>query len=83
MDMVRQDCERYREREIWLIPEDTLTKYRANGDRLSIALPSWFEKDTTGEGWQLLEQYHAGQRSTREFLAAVNKKARMMAMEEG
>lgn len=56
MDMMRQDCERYWEKEIWLIPEDTLTKYLANGDRLSIALPSWFEKDSSGEVWQLMEK---------------------------
>ena len=49
MDMMRQDCERYWEREIWLIPEDTLTKYLANGDRLSIELPSWFEKNSSGK----------------------------------
>ena len=75
--------EDYKQNQAWLISEEKLAWYRANAENLAVATPSWFNKDTTGEAWQLMEQYSAGQLSAREFLAAVNRKARMMAMEEG
>lgn len=83
LEGIKREAEEYAQRGCWLISQERLDWYRANADKLNIAAPSWFQKDTSGESWQLLEQYNAGQLSTREFLAAVNKKARMMAMEEG
>ena len=67
----------------WLIPPEKLAWYRAHGDRVCVTAPSWFERDTTGEAWQLQHQYIDGLISAREFLAAVEQKARMMALEEG
>lgn len=65
----------------WMIRADKLAWYRGIADRVTIAVPSWFSQDSSGEAWQLLEQYMQGQMNAREFLAAVNRKARMMAME--
>ena len=71
------------ERGIWLIPEDKLSWYRAHDDCVIARSPSWFEQDGTGEAGELLRQYDAGLISTREFLAAVDQKARMQALEQG
>lgn len=76
-----QGYERYKEVGIWLVSAEKLAWYRANGDHLVMATPSWFSRDTSGEAWELLSQYDAGLLSAREFLTAVNRKARMMAME--
>ena len=67
------------ERTLWVIPEGRLERYRAIGDRLAVALPSWF--DGNGEAWELMKQYMARMISAGEFLQAVNQKARMMEME--
>lgn len=77
------DYEDYMQNQIWLVSAEKLEWYRSIAGDIAVATPSWFNKDTSGEAWQLMEQYSAGQLSAREFLAAVNKKARMMAMEEG
>lgn len=69
------------EADRWLIPPEKLAWYRAHGDRVTAAAPDWFGRDTSGEAWQLLEQYDAGLIPAREFLAAVNRRARMMALE--
>ena len=65
----------------WLIPPEKLAWYRAHGERACVAAPGCFEKDATGEAWRLLDQYADGLLPAREFLAAVNQKARMMALE--
>ena len=80
---MEESYDSYLKYDSWLIPEDQLTWYRANSDRLAVAAPSWFQKDTSGEAWQLMRQFFDGQMSAREFLNAVNQRARMMAMEEG
>lgn len=67
----------------WLISPEKLAWYRAHGDRVCVATPSWFDKDTSGEAWQLMDQYAAGLMPARAFLDAVNRKARMMALEAG
>ena len=77
----RRDADSYLERYSWLISQERLDWYRANGDRVSVAGPSWFDQDTSGETWELFSQYDAGQITVREFLQKVNRKARMMAME--
>ena len=65
----------------WLISPEQLKRFRAQGDIARPAVADWFRKDTSGEAWQLLKQYDAGLLSAREFLAAVNRKARMQALE--
>ncbi len=65
----------------WLISPEKLAWYRAHGDRVCVATPSWFDKDASGEAWQLMDQYAAGLLPARAFLDAVNRKARMMEME--
>ena len=80
---MEESYDSYLKYDSWLIPEDQLTWYRANSDRMVVAAPSWFQKDTSGEAWQLMQQFFDGQMSAREFLNAVNQRARMMAMEEG
>lgn len=79
----QQSLDDFMERGIWLIPEDKLSWYRAHDDRVIARSPSWFEQDGTGEAGELLRQYDAGLISTREFLAAVDQKARMQALEQG
>ena len=71
----------YNERWVWLIPREKLDWYRANGDAVAVQAPSWFEKDASGEAWDLMEQYLGRQISAREFLDAVSRKARMLEME--
>jgi len=73
--------EEYRERGSWLIPEGKLAWYRANGDRVTVSVPSWFDKDNTGEAGDLVRRYEAGELSVADFLHAVNQKARMLALE--
>ena len=76
-----REREDYEANNQWLIPSERLEWYRAHGDRACLKAPSWFEKDTSGEAWQLLEQYDAGLITARQFLAAVSQNARMMALE--
>ena len=83
LSYITRDYEDYREKGSWLIPADRLARYRAIGDKLTVSLPTWFQKDTSGEAWELMEQYRSRLISAREFLAAVNKKARMMELEAG
>ena len=79
----QQDLDHFMESGIWLIPEDRLGWYRAHDDRVIARSPTWFERDGTGESGELMRQYDAGLISTREFLAAVDQKARMLEMEGG
>ena len=81
LERMKQDYDRNLERMIWLIPRDRLERYRAIGDRLTVALPTWFDSD--GEAWELMEQYRSRLLSAREFLGEVNRKARMMELEQG
>lgn len=78
---LERDREEFEQTGKWLIPPEKLEWYRAHGDRVCVAAPSWFDKDTSGEAWQLMDQYTAGLIPAREFLDAVNRKARMMALE--
>ncbi|MDO4865127.1 MAG: hypothetical protein Q4C10_01115 [Clostridia bacterium] len=79
----QQDLDAFMESGIWLIPEKKLNWYRAHDDRVIAQSPTWFERDGTGEAGELLRQYDAGLISTREFLASVDQKSRMQALEEG
>ena len=83
LDSLTGDYEDYLQNRSWLISAEQLAWYRANAESMVVATPSWFERDSSGEAYQLMQQYDDGQLSVREFLAAVNKKARMMAMEAG
>ena len=83
LEALKREYETYKSADMWIVSEAGLAQYRAIGDRLTVAMPTWFDKDATGEAWQLMEQYRGRLISAREFLAAVNKKARMMEMEEG
>ncbi len=78
---MEKEYQNYVDSESWMITEDGLAWYRENADRVAIAVPSWFDQDTSGEAWDLLNQYRNGLMSAREFLSSVNRKARMMAME--
>ena len=66
--------------DIW-VNADGRIWYRSHDDHVIIASPGWFERDGTGEAWELMKQYASGQLTVREFLASVNQKARMMALE--
>ncbi len=79
--VMEQDLEEYERTGKWLIAPEKLEWYRAHGEQVCIQAPSWFEKDTSGEAWQLLGQYSDGLIPARQFLAAVAQKARMMALE--
>ena len=81
LDTVRREYDSFMRLEIWLVPEGRLQRYRALGDRLTVALPTWFEQD--GEAWELMEQYRSRVLSARDFLREVNGKARMMELERG
>lgn len=76
-----EDYETFRRESVWLIPKARLDWYRSHDDHVIAASPSWFETDESDEAWDLLIQYQAGLLSSREFLSAVNRKARMAAME--
>lgn len=81
LDSGRSYLEAYRENNMWLISRERLDGYRANGERIVAARPSWFMRDTTGEAWDLMSQYEDRQINAAEFLAAVDRKAKMMALE--
>ena len=78
---LERDLEDYEANNKWLISPGKLAWVRAHGDRACVKAPGWFEKDTSGEAWQLSEQYDAGLIPARAFLADVSQKARMMALE--
>ena len=78
---MERELEDYEARGRWLISPEQLKRFRAQGDIARPAVADWFRKDTSGEAWALLQQYDAGLLSAREFLAAVNRKARMQALE--
>lgn len=75
------DYAQYRESGVWLITPQRLEWYRSHDNHVIIASPTWFEKDGTGEAWELMKQYASRQLTVREFISAVNQKARMMALE--
>jgi len=77
----KEALEQGREQEMWRISPEGLAQYRAMGDKLTVAMPSWF--DRSGEAWELMQQYSARRISAREFLNGVNQKARMMELEAG
>ena len=77
----QEDYRRFMSEGIWLIPEGRLDWYRSHDDHVSAVGPTWFE--SAGEAAELMSQYMDGLISAREFLTAVNKKARMMALEHG
>ncbi len=81
MRYMEGELEDYEARGRWLVSPEQLKRFRARGDIARPAVSDWFRKDTSGEAWELLKQYDAGLLSAREFLAAVNRKARMMALE--
>ena len=83
LSALESEMEDYERIGQWLVSPEKLEWYRAQGDRVRVAAPSWFEKDASGEAGQLLEQYTDGLISARDFLDAVNRKARMMALEAG
>ena len=83
LSTLESEMEDYERIGQWLVSPEKLEWYRAQGDRVRVAAPSWFEKDASGEAGQLLEQYTDGLISARDFLDAVNRKARMMAREAG
>lgn len=76
------DYDRYLNGGIWLIPRDKLDWYRARGDRVTAAVSTWFQ-NVGQEASELMRQYDAGLIDARAFLAAVDRKARMMALEQG
>ena len=76
------DYDRYLNGGIWLIPRDKLDWYRARGDRVTVAGPTWFQ-NVGQEATELMRQYDAGLIDARAFLAALDRKARMMALEQG
>ncbi len=80
---LERSSEAYEQTGKWLIAPEKLAWYRAHGERVCVATPSWFDRDTSGEAWQLMDQYAAGLIPARAFLDAVSRKARMMALEEG
>ena len=87
LEEARAELEReyadYRERGVWWISQARVDWYKAHADAIVPACSTWFEQDASGEAWDLIRQYRDGQLSLRDFLAALNRKARMMAMEQG
>ncbi|MBQ9039737.1 MAG: hypothetical protein IJ119_09695 [Clostridia bacterium] len=77
----KQNKASYEAEGAWLISADALTKYRANADRMYVERPTWFDKDGTGEAYDLLSQYEAGAITLEKFLTEVDRKARMQALE--
>ena len=73
----------FRERGVWWISQARADWYRAHADAIVPACATWFEQDASGEAGNLVRQYRDGQISLRDFLADLNRKARMMALEQG
>jgi len=77
----KQNKASYEAEGAWLVSADALSKYRANADRIYVERPTWFDKDGTGEAYDLLSQYEAGAITLEKFLTEVDRKARMQALE--
>ena len=65
----------------WDISQRQIDWYRANAGALSMARFNWLYSDGSGEAWELISQYQAGQISGDEMLAAIDKKVQMMLLE--
>jgi len=81
LDNQKQSKARYEVEGAWLVSAETLAKYRANADRLYVIRPTWFDRDGTGEAYDLLSQYESGAITLEKFLTEVNRKAKMQALE--
>ncbi len=77
----KQSKASYEAEGAWLVSADALSKYRANADRLYVIRPTWFDRDGTGEAFDLLSQYESGAITLEKFLTEVDRKARMQALE--
>lgn len=80
---LERDYADFRERGVWWISQARADWYRAHADAIVPACATWFEQDASGEAGNLVRQYRDGQISLRDFLADLNRKARMMALEQG
>ena len=77
----KQSKASYEAEGAWLVSAEALSKYRANADRLYVIRPTWFDRDGTGEAFDLLSQYESGAITLEKFLTEVDRKARMQALE--
>ena len=69
------------ERDSWLIGAEQIEWFRANDDYLTVVGDNWLYSDSSGEAYELMQQYADGQIDARQFLQSVEKKARMMQLE--
>ena len=81
LERERRQLADFQEVGVYLISQARIDWYRAHDDIVSVALPTWFQLDGSGEANDLMNQHDAGLISAREFLEAVSRKARMQAME--
>lgn len=69
------------ERDSWLIGAEQIEWFRANDDYLTVVGDNWLYSDSSGEAYELMQQYADGQIDAQQFLQGVEKKARMMQLE--
>ena len=69
------------ERDSWLIGAEQIEWFRANDDYLTVVGDNWLYSDSSGEAYELMQQYADGRIDARQFLQSVEKKARMMQLE--
>lgn len=81
LDNQKQSKASYEAEGAWLVSADALSKYRANAGSLYVIRPTWFDRDGTGEAYDLLSQYESGAITLEKFLTEVDHKARMQALE--
>ena len=84
MEDVLADAERWlsqAEHDSWLVGAEQIEWFRANDDYLTVVGDNWLYSDSSGEAYELMQQYADGRIDARQFLQSVEKKARMMQLE--
>lgn len=65
----------------WLVSQSQIDWFRANDDNVVCQPVNWLYRDSTGEAYELMQQYMNGQIDVSQFLKGIDKKVRMMMME--
>ena len=78
------DYERWRadvEKDIWEISEADVAWRDANIQYLKLSTANWLYAEENGEANELIEQYAAGQLPADRLMAEIDRKIRMMILE--
>ena len=67
--------------DIWEISQDDIAWVNENGQNLKFAVRNWLYSNDNGEAWELIEQYASGQLDAERLMKEIDRKIRMMILE--